>query len=122
MKTAILSALILTGCSAQPYQAPTVYSPPIDHETECLRAVIAINVFGEMATPMLKKCNAGDTGECVRFTLFFDKVRGNLQPDRIVECVENRWISVYHPQVVAFRANSPEMNAQLNRFTKRISK
>jgi len=122
MKTALLSALILTGCAAQPYQAPTVYSPPIDHETECLKAVIAINVFSDMATPMLRKCNAGDTGECVRFTLFFDKVRGNLQPDRIVECVDNRWLSVYHPQVVAFRAKTPAMNAQLERFTKRIGK
>jgi hypothetical protein len=120
MKAPLIAALLLSGCAAQPYQAPTVYSPPIDHETECLKAVIAINVFSDMATPMLKKCNAGDTGECVRFSLFFDKIKGNLQPDRVVECVDNRWLSVYHPQVVAFRAKTPAMNAQLERFTKRI--
>ncbi|MBP8197030.1 MAG: hypothetical protein KAX64_00555 [Chromatiaceae bacterium] len=123
MKTAILSALLLTGCAAQPYQAPTAsYPPPVDHESDCIKAVIAINVFSDMATPMLKKCNAGNTGECIRFSLFFDKVKGNLQPDRIVECVDNRWLSVFHPQVAAFRAKTPVMNAQLERFTRRIGK
>ena len=123
MKTAaLLSALLITGCAAQPYQAPAVYSPPIDHETACLKTVIAINVFSDMATPMLRKCNAGNTGECVRFSLFFDQVKGNLRPDRVVECVENRWLSVYHPQVVAFRAKTPAMTAQLERFTQRIGK
>jgi hypothetical protein len=123
MKTAILSALLLTGCAAQPYQAPTAsYPPPVDHESECLKAVITINVFSDMATPMLKKCNAGNTGECIRFSLFFDQVKGNLRPDRIVECVDNRWLNVFHPQVVAFRAKTPAMNAQLERFTQRIGK
>ena len=123
MKTAILSALLLTGCAAQPYQAPTAsYTAPVDHETDCLKAVIAINVFSDMAMPMLKKCNAGNTGECIRFSLFFEQVKGNLRPDRVVECVDNRWLSVYHPQVVAFRAKTPLMNAQLERFTQRIGK
>ena len=123
MKTAALLALVMTGCAVQPYQAPTTsYTPTIDNESDCLKAVIAINVFSDMATPMLKKCNAGHIGECVRFSLFFDKVKGNLQPDRIVECVDNRWLSVYHPQVVAFRAKTPAMTAQLERFTQRIVK
>ena len=123
MKTAALLALVMTGCAVQPYQAPTTsYTPTIDNESDCLKAVIAINVFSDMATPMLKQCNAGHIGECVRFSLFFDKVKGNLQPDRIVECVDNRWLSVYHPQVVAFRAKTPAMTAQLERFTQRIVK
>ena len=123
MKTAALLALVMTGCAVQPYQAPTTsYTPTIDNESDCLKAVIAINVFSDMATPMLKKCNAGNTGECIRFSLFFDQVKGNLQPDRIVECVDNRWLSVYHPQVVAFRAKTPAMTAQLERFTQRIVK
>lgn len=123
MKTvALITSLLISGCAAQPYQAPASYTPPVDHESDCLKAVIAINVFSDMATPMLKKCNAGNTGECIRFSLFFDKVKGNLQPDRIVECVDNRWLSVYHPQVVAFRAKTPAMTAQLERFTQRIGK
>ena len=124
MKTAaLITALLMTGCAAQPYQAPTAsYTPTIDHESDCLKAVIAINVFSDMATPMLKKCNAGNTGECIRFSLFFDQVKGNLQPDRIVECVDNRWLSVFHPQVVDFRAKTPAMTAQLERFTQRIGK
>jgi hypothetical protein len=120
MKAPMIAALLLSGCAVQPYQAPMVYSQPIDQETECLKSVIAINVFGDMATPMLKKCNAGDTGECIRFSMFFAQVKGNLRPDRIVECVDNRWISVYHPQVVEFRAKTPAMNAQLERFAKRL--
>lgn len=123
MKTvALITAIMLTGCAAQPYQAPASYPPPVDHETDCLQSVIAINVFSDIATPMLKKCNAGNTGECIRFSLFFDQVKGNLRPDRVVECVDNRWLSVYHPQVVAFRAKTPLMNAQLERFTQRIGK
>ena len=123
MKTAILSALLLTGCAAQPYQAPTAsYPPPVDHESECLKAVITINVFHAIATPIDNKCKVRDMNDFVLFSQLFVQVKGNLRPDRIVECVDNRWLNVFHPQVVAFRAKTPAMNAQLERFTQRIGK
>ena len=62
MKTAIFSALLLTGCAAQPYQ-PIAQAPAYDTEQErkdCVIHVASVLAFAEVAEPVLDKCLAGN--------------------------------------------------------------
>lgn len=125
MKTAILSALLLTGCAAQPQVMPTspaTYTQPVSQHNDCVEAVIMMNAFNSVARPMLQKCNAGNSGQCVRFGLFYREVQGQLNPNLITQCFEKAWLSPYHPQSVIFVSEAPKMGKLIDQFTRSLGK
>ena len=125
MKTALLSALLLTGCASAPQQMPTspaVYTNPVNHESDCVEAVIMMNAFNRVARPMLQKCNSGNSGQCVRFGLFYKEVQNQLNPHLVTQCFEKAWLSPYHPQAVIFVSEAPKMTKLIDQFTRSLGK
>lgn len=128
MKTALLSALILTGCAAQPQQMPSspasytqspAVTPQIDMEDACLVALIRTNSFNKLALPMLKKCNAGNQEKCTAFLLFYGAAKDKMRPELLEQCFENRWIGLDNPQHKIFMREAPEFIRQSRIFTSR---
>ena len=90
MKTAILSALFLSGCAAQPMvSAPVSVPPAVDSRQVCIQHIAKVLAFVEVTEPMLDKCLAGDRQQCVVFALVLDRSQPQADGRAAATCFES---------------------------------
>ncbi len=120
MKTAaLISALLITGCAAQPQQmttAPATYTAPVSRESECIHAMSSLLAYARAGSPVLKKCFAGDNVQCDAFVLFRNDIHDKLRTDEAIDCIETGGISPYHPLAVMTVNELDSFTKQLKRF------
>lgn len=120
---ALITAVMLTGCAAQPAYQPANYTQPTpvpqaNREDACLITIIRTNAFNKVATPILKKCNRGDDYQCQVFAMFYEKASEQLNAPFLQRCFEDHVISVNHKENQIFRREAPEFIRQANIFTR----
>ena len=120
MKTvALISALLMTGCAAQPAYQPTTpatYTTPASRHNDCVDALASVLAYARTGGPVLKKCFAGDGVQCDAFIIFRDSINDRLRTDDALDCVKTGGISPFHPLVAKINDELPAFTKQLKRF------
>ena len=120
MKTvALISALLMTGCAAQPAYQPTTpatYTTPVSRYNDCVDALASVLAYVRTGGPVLKKCFAGDGVQCNAFIIFRASINDRLRTDDALNCIKTGGISPNHPLVEKVADEIPAFTRQLNRF------
>lgn len=129
MNTALVTALLLTGCAVQPpYQTVTpppapariaTYTSPVSRHNDCIEALAGLLAYARTGGPVLKRCLAGDQLQCDAFVLFLHGIDGQLRPDDAMECFRTGAISPDHPLARQLERELPPFTRQIERFSAR---
>ena len=127
MKTALLSALLLTGCASAPQTMPTspaTYTqlPQVARYNDCVDALSSVLALSRVSIPVLDKCFAGDRVQCNGFLLFRESIKPKLRHDDAIDCIESGAISPVHPLAVNIQQELPVFTKKLKRFNKKMEK
>lgn len=120
MKTAIFSALLLTGCAAQPYQ-PIAQAPAYDPEQErkdCVIHVASVLAFAEVAEPILDKCLAGNAQQCGIYAVLLTKIDVGTHADAASACFRDD--KVPYTLVIKSADRMPRFASKMQRFNKKV--
>ena len=116
---ALIAALLLTGCAAQPQQMTTVpatYTAPANRHDDCIAALASVLAYTRVGTGVLNKCFAGNGTQCDAFILFRDGMGDKLKPAEGIECVKNGTISPFHPLVASINKETPVFVKKMKKF------
>lgn len=121
MKTALLSALLITGCAAQPQvmpSSPATYTqaPAVTRYNDCVEALASVLAYTRVGTGVLDKCFAGNGTQCDAFILFRNGMAEKLRTDDGIACVQSGAISPFHPLVASINKETPAFVKKLKRF------
>lgn len=121
MKTALLSAALLTGCAVQPVSTPTPSAtvPSYAQERqECVTHVASVLAFAEVAEPVLDKCLAGNAQQCVIYAVLLTKIDVGTHADAASACF--RADRVPYTLVIKSADRMPRFAAKMQRFNAKI--
>lgn len=119
MKTALLSALLLTGCAAAPQTMPTspaTYTAPANRHDDCIAALASVLAYTRVGTGVLNKCFAGNGTQCDAFILFRNDMTGKVRTDDGIACLESGTISPFHPLVASINKETPVFVKKMKKF------
>lgn len=120
MKTLLISAAVLAGCAAQPYQPlaqAQVYGPEQERK-ECVAHVASVLAFAEVAEPVLDRCLAGNAQQCGIYAVFLTKVDLSTHADAASACF--RAEKVPYSLVIKSTDRLPRFANKMQMFNKKV--
>lgn len=113
MRYPVIAALLLSGCAAQPTYSPMTTTPAVDTRQECVEHIAKTLAFAQVCEPILDKCLANNTQQCVLFAMLLDRHQPQNDGHAAAQCFED--------------GNAPismalEVKDKLPRFTKKLKR
>lgn len=110
----LLSALLLTGCAAQPIAQP---EPPTD---PCVEAFAAVAAAAKVGTPLVEECQSGRLVSCAALGALLDHAQMSSRLPQTYACLEEGRISADHPIVALTMVYLPDFNRQMKRLNQKL--